>query len=201
MNKKNNKRYQETEKRIVDSFLTLVNAGEEFDVNKLCTHAKINRSTFYAHFDNMDQFLEKMEDYIWNEFFYSLGPSIYSADYLWSREFFEKYLKYVSNHQEYFKYFMPRYLQHLRTQDSNIATGIYPIRGKNIKHSYAPIDPGRIWEVANRAKGSSAIDVQQEIFYSYFFLETGITMCIYRWLINGCQESPEDFCDFLMRIM
>ena len=67
MNTPNNKRGQETVKRIDEAFVSLMQEKSlhEVEISELCELAKINRSTFYAHYDDVtalaDAFVEKTE--------------------------------------------------------------------------------------------------------------------------------------------
>ena len=67
MNTPNNKRGQETVKRIDEAFVSLMqeNSLHEVEISELCELAQINRSTFYAHYDDVtalaDAFVEKTE--------------------------------------------------------------------------------------------------------------------------------------------
>ena len=67
MNTPNNKRGQETVQKIEDEFVTLLQEKlpHEIGVSELCELAQINRSTFYAHYDDLTalskSFSEKTE--------------------------------------------------------------------------------------------------------------------------------------------
>ena len=67
MNTPNNKRGQETVKRIDEAFVSLMQEKSlhEVEISELCELAQINRSTFYAHYDDVtalaDAFVEQTE--------------------------------------------------------------------------------------------------------------------------------------------
>ena len=67
MNTPNNKRRQETVKRIDEAFVSLLQEKSlhEIEISELCELAQINRSTFYAHYDDVtalaDAFVEQTE--------------------------------------------------------------------------------------------------------------------------------------------
>ena len=64
MNVKNNRRFQETERKIKSAFLDLlsIHALDDITVGDICFAAAINRSTFYAHYDSADALLEAMDE-------------------------------------------------------------------------------------------------------------------------------------------
>lgn len=55
MNTPNNKRGQETVKRIDEAFVSLMQEKSlhEVEISELCELAQINRSTFYAHYEDL----------------------------------------------------------------------------------------------------------------------------------------------------
>ena len=67
MNTPNNKRGQESLQKIEEAFVTLLQEKSlhEVEISELCELAQINRSTFYAHHDDVtalaDAFVEKTE--------------------------------------------------------------------------------------------------------------------------------------------
>lgn len=63
MNIKNNQRFRKTEIRMEAAMLELMKNTkfEKITVKKICEKAKVNRSTFYAHFLDIYDMLDKME--------------------------------------------------------------------------------------------------------------------------------------------
>mgnify|MGYP000766243208 FL=1 len=63
MNTKNNQRFCETEIRMEAAMLKLLKNTEfeKITVKKICETAEVNRSTFYAHFIDIYDMLNKME--------------------------------------------------------------------------------------------------------------------------------------------
>ena len=63
MNTKNNQRFKDTEIRMQSVMLELMKymEFEKITVKKICEKAQVNRSTFYAHFIDINDMLDKME--------------------------------------------------------------------------------------------------------------------------------------------
>ena len=63
MNTKNNQRFQETEVRMEVAMLDIMKHMdfEKITVKRICEKAEVNRSTFYAHFVDIYDMLDKME--------------------------------------------------------------------------------------------------------------------------------------------
>ena len=61
MNIKNNKKSQQSKQKIKDALSTLIKDKEyQVSVKYLCEVAKINRTTFYSHFDSVEEVLYDM---------------------------------------------------------------------------------------------------------------------------------------------
>lgn len=63
MNRKNNKRFKDTELLIQQSLIELLEGRElrQISVKELCEKAGINRSTFYAHYLDIFDLMEKID--------------------------------------------------------------------------------------------------------------------------------------------
>lgn len=63
VNTSKNKRYQETEERIYQTFTQLLSAKgySDITVHDICTGAKISRPTFYAHYEDINDMIIQME--------------------------------------------------------------------------------------------------------------------------------------------
>ena len=63
MNTKNNSRYKASSEKIETAFLTLIlnHKYEDITISDICKQAEINRSTFYAHYDDINDLIIKIE--------------------------------------------------------------------------------------------------------------------------------------------
>lgn len=59
-----NTKAQKTKKKLTDAFMRLYNKKSYYSitVQEICNEASLNRSTFYLHFDSIDQMLRDIED-------------------------------------------------------------------------------------------------------------------------------------------
>ena len=66
MNKKSNLRYLETERKIQECLIELLNKkdNDEITVSEICKKVQINRSTFYAHYLDLYDLLDKLQKYM-----------------------------------------------------------------------------------------------------------------------------------------
>ena len=71
-------RVQTTKKLLRDALLTLLNEKplRNITVKELCAHAHLNRGTFYAHYRDVYDLMENIEDEMKTAFFAALEPMI-----------------------------------------------------------------------------------------------------------------------------
>ena len=69
MNTKNNQRYRDSEKKIRDALMKLMEDQELEDVTvmDICKEADIHRTTFYAHYEDIYDLMEQVERQIRRE--------------------------------------------------------------------------------------------------------------------------------------
>ena len=63
MNIKNNSRYKANSEKIETAFLTLIlnHKYEDITISDICKQADVNRSTFYCHYDDINDLIIKIE--------------------------------------------------------------------------------------------------------------------------------------------
>lgn len=64
MNTSNNRRYQDTEQKIVNAFFHLLESGktlEQISVQNICHIAGISRPSFYTHYEDINDMVVKIE--------------------------------------------------------------------------------------------------------------------------------------------
>ena len=63
MNVKNNSRYKLSSEKIETTFLSLIinHKYEDITITQICETANINRSTFYSHYDDINDLIIKIE--------------------------------------------------------------------------------------------------------------------------------------------
>lgn len=83
-------------------------------VKEICYKAGVNRSTFYLHYESMDDLLQETTEYILKEFYNQMAPNtinnfenINSLEndelYLLTPKYLVPYLKYIKENQKIFK--------------------------------------------------------------------------------------------------
>jgi len=172
LNVKANQKYKQTHREIMDTLLKLL---EEKNINRvtvseICRSVGINRSTFYEHFLDVYDVLEKIADEIGNEA-HKLAPKKRP-----SRSDFTALCGHIKNHKEfyrlYFKQGLPSSIQ------SKFFLSSPPPKSDEVK---------KLRRIAD--------EIQLEYHYSFF--RAGIDAIIKKWLDRDCLETPEELFEIL----
>ena len=175
MNTKGNQRYQDTRKRIeaVVQDLLQTKKLQEITVSEVCRLAGIHRTTFYGHFldiyDCMEKLIREMYTEMMEHFVAEENVTL-SEGFLWLFEFVKEhrglFLRFIEIRQESPTFqglptFLERHMEKLVLQFCYIS--------------------------------------KEELLYHQEFFSAGLLAMIRRWLLCGCVESPEEMCRILER--
>lgn len=170
MNKKENLKYQSTHKAIINTTLELLEQKElsRVTVAEICRLAHINRTTFYLHFKDTAEVLDKVaEDVAANisSIFPQGEPR--KADFL-------RLFEFIKKNREFFTLFLRQRL---------------PISTLNRLYPDEPKIPA---EVLERCSISRA-----QVEYHYVMVGACLNAMISCWLERGCEETPEELWEIL----
>ena len=93
-------RYEKNEAALLEAFLDLLLEENFADikVSQICQRAKINRSTFYLHYDNKEALLEEMSSDVLNEFSVLVADSLNARGNELEHKIFEAF-KYMAKYR------------------------------------------------------------------------------------------------------
>lgn len=170
MNTKNNQRFIETEIRMETAMLELMKCTEfeKITVKKICETAQVNRSTFYAHFADIFDMLDKMEAFL-NREMLEQYPAASEENFIFSEKSFIPFLKHVKKHSYFYK-----------------------INLQNRK-SY-PIQQGReqIWNIIKPRCQKAGITSEEDMMYYFISFQAGFTMSLKHWVDTGCKKNENE---------
>ena len=178
MNTKNNQRYRDSEKRIQDALVKLMENQEleAVTVMDICKEAHINRTTFYAHYEDIYDLMSKVERLIRQELYEEFrvrGVGMQNV-------FHHDYLIYFLRHIEKNKNFYRICLRH------------------RVKF---PLEEGfdQLWEsvVKPHCQQRGLTDERAMLYYLTFY-QAGFTSLLRKWVEDGCREAPEELCSILL---
>lgn len=173
MNIKNNKRYKISSEKIETTFLALIlnYKYDDITISQICEQAHINRSTFYAHYDDINDLIIKIE----SKFAKGMA-SIFDFGLRQTHEAFIEMFTFVKQNKYFYKAFLN--IPYATLAEKNIKTNILA----NIKE-----------------KNSSLMTDEMELFYRASFFGAGIKELCRIWLERDCNESPEEMALLLYK--
>ncbi len=172
MNTKNNSRYKMSSEKIETAFLSLIlhNKYEEITISQVCKQAGLNRSTFYCHYDDINDLIIKME----GKFAKGMA-SIFAFGEKQTHEAFVEMFTFVKENKYFYKAFLN--IPYTTLAETNIKSDILKNIGTHI-------------DVTQSKK--------MDIFYRASFFGAGIKELCRLWLERDCQESPEHMAKLLI---
>lgn len=179
--KKSESKYFSTAIRMDEAFLELI---EEKDfsyitVKEICERAKVNRSTFYLHYDTINDLLDESTQFIIDkfvaympyetaEFLEQLKARPLDELYLVTPEYLTPYLNFIKKHQRIFRI----------SVEQSLILGMNKAYTELNQHVFIPI--------LERYQ----VPLKNQKYIMQFFLN-GLISIINEWLKNDCKESVE----------
>lgn len=177
MNTKSNQRYQETDKKIQQVFLQLLQEKDlsRTTVQDICKGCGINRSTFYAHYTDIYDLLSKMEHSVGLDIFEAFQGTDASPEHFLSPSIFATIIRHIGAHQVFYRAYLEGCGQ------TSIQKGFNELFESVIKPWFLKLN------VASETRAK----------YHFIFFKTGFLSVIKQWLDTGCIESPEELAQIL----
>ncbi|MBQ7760607.1 MAG: TetR/AcrR family transcriptional regulator [Clostridia bacterium] len=160
---------------------------EYITIKEICSEAKVNRSTFYLHYENTRDLLEETSKYLIDNFLTYFDVDFKDVRDIYSNndlselcfitpEYLVPYLKYIKENQAVFK-------TALKIFEPTRAQRVY---GNLFKYIFNP--------VLERFKVAP-----KEREYLIKFYLSGIMAVVMEWLSQGCKDDEEYLCDVINR--
>ena len=172
MNTKNNSRYKMSSDKIETAFLTLIlnHKYEDINISQVCKEAGINRSTFYCHYDDINDLVIKIESK-----FAKGTAKIFNHGERQTHEAFVEMFTFIKENKYFYKAFLNIPFSTLAETNTKIDI---------LKH---------IGNTSNIDKSKS-----MGIFYRASFFGAGIKEMCRLWLEYDCRETPEEMARLLL---
>ncbi len=173
MNVKNNKRYKMSSEKIETAFLSLIlnNRYENITISQVCKEANINRSTFYCHYDDINDLIIKIE----GKFAKSMA-TIFNYGERQTHDAFIEMFTFIKDYRYFYKAFLN--IPYTTLAETNTKKNIL----SNVKE-----------------KKSVLFKDEIEVFYRASFFGAGIKEMCRIWLERGCKESPKEMAQILLK--
>ncbi len=187
MNKSESK-YFNTAIKMDEAFLELLNQKDfEFiTVKEICQKANVNRSTFYLHYETLNDILLEANDYICNKFADELNyPKDFDAKNINSLPL-DKLLLVTP------EYLMP-WLSSTRKNKKLFQTIIKHFSILQLNKNYRRLFEEIVSPILNR------FDITEEDReYIFVFYVDGVLNIVNKWIENGCDKDIADICRIIM---
>lgn len=172
MNTVNNRLRQGTDCRLREALLTCMEQDREPTVGELCEIAQINRSTFYRHYLDVFDLMEKTETEIQKGLAEILSTGG-EGDPL------ERMTRYVGSYGSFYRIFLRRHL------DGSMEAGFQSYWESHLKPMFR----------------KAGVTDERRMLYYYQFVKAGVMTVLKLWLEGGCRESPEEIARILRAMM
>lgn len=169
MNTQKNSRYRETEQRIREAFVELLNQKDanRISVSDICQKGHLSRSAFYAHYEDINELIYRLESEKSKRIKEVL---VVSDDGLHDK--LEKYFAYLMENRRFYQAYF--------TMESNASLVTELMR--SYEGTVLPKEP----------------DAAATHYYMHF-LKAGIREIAAEWLKHDCKESPADMAELLTK--
>ena len=174
MNTKNNQRYADTERRIHHALNSLL-LKKKITVRDICREAQIHHTTFYEHYADIYDLVEKTERQTGNELYEYIKEH---TDHLsLSVSFITAIIEFVKKNRDFYTVYLNDY-------------------------GLSSVDSGfeRVWTTLEQSIASGDYDYNA-IKYSFEFSKAGALRVISCWLNNGCREPADEISNILFRLI
>lgn len=179
MNKQDSK-YFNTASYMDEALLVLLEKKDyEFiTVKEICQTAGVNRSTFYLHYEKMDDLLEETVSYVSNKFHSKLkiidADAEITKEILTSDKYLRPYLSFIKENKKIYRLMHDKpYLFHIDKITNRLYKDIFDIALTNFKVK------------------------EEEKKYIFSFYTEGVIGIIKRWLEEDCNDE----IDFIIGII
>ena len=182
MNVKNNRLNRETDEKIIRTVYAMMTQEHRpigrITVREICERTGIHRSTFYAHYRDVYDLVEKVEKgmsrQLTETFFRKLDEEAPA------RDCFAEIFAFIREHREFYLYYLTESRQY----------GVLQLAWETIRDRAA---------AANADPEMFGAQSMEEMEYHGVFFLVGMTAMVRMWLQKGCPEEPEALYDLIRR--
>lgn len=180
MNTPHNKRSQNTDESIIRAaFEAMLSGGKpvsKITVREICQIARINRSTFYAHYQDVYDLFEKVEAQMAEMCRERMMGSFHTGGGF--RQALESVFRFVQEYKEFYLL----YFTDVQRTSHLLEVMVQPY--------IQQVSEIRIQDMGG---------LEDEGSYHFAFFTAGMGALISRWVSGNCKETPEQLYDILER--
>ena len=182
MNVKNNRLNRETDEKIIRAVYAMMTREHrpigKITVREICERTGIHRSTFYAHYRDVFDLVERVEKSMSRQltetFFRKLDEKAPA------RDCFAEIFAFIREHRVFYLYYLTESRQY----------GVLQLAWETVRDRAAAVNAG--------PEKFGAQTTEEMEYHGVFFL-VGMTAVVRMWLQKGCPEEPEALYDLIRR--
>lgn len=166
-----NQRYQTTEEKIKKALFSLlrIRRYNDITIKEICYEAGINRSSFYAHYQDINDLMIKTEQDLSKNII-----QIFNPQKIWDRVVFEKLFDFLQQNKDFYKSYLTTNEQTFM-EKNDFVKFIDIIAQNGVAKNYTP----------------------SETVYHMAFFAGGIKAMAKSWIMNNCVETPSQMAEIL----
>lgn len=171
-----NSRYQSTEDKIEKAvFVLLKKRGyDKFSIKDVCAEAGINRSSFYAHYEDINDMMIALEGRLSKKLQKIWQPS--NPATVFDQNVFIEFFTFIAEHKEFYKAF-------LKSNSTSFVAGDMLKKHKTL---FKQFQSGKNFNYSD-----------SEIDYHLHWFGGGLKAISGRWIQNDCKETPEQMAKII----
>ena len=182
MNVKNNRLNRETGEKIIRAVYAMMTQEHrpigKITVREICERTGIHRSTFYAHYRDVFDLVEKVEKSMSRQltetFFRKLDEKAPA------RDCFAEIFAFIREHRDFYLYYLTESRQY----------GVLQLAWETVRDRAAAVNAG---------PEKFGAETTEEMEYHGVFFLVGMSAVVRMWLQKGCPEEPEALYDLIRR--
>ncbi len=180
MNTANNQLHRETESRLREELIRFLEQEQEPTVGQLCEAARINRSTFYRHYRDIPELMEKTEKEIQKGLFRTMGSQGNFLERLESSsDALEPLITYIGQNRHFYRIYLRKH------GDTALEDGYQLFWERKIQPMFLA------YGVENEAR----------MRYYFEYAKSGFMTVLRLWLDNGCRESAQELAGIIYKML
>ena len=178
MNTKNNQRYRNSEKRMQDALMKLMENREleRVTVMDVCREAHVNRTTFYAHYADIYDLMSQVEQLIRQELYEEFRTQGIGMQNVFHHDYLIYFLHHIAANRNFYRICLRHRVK-------------FPLEEEF----------DRLWEMVVKPHcHQHGVTDERTMLYYLTFYQAGFTSLLRKWVEDGCRETPEELCTVLL---
>ena len=180
MNTRNNKRARDTNEKIVRAMFRVMTMKNKplsrVTVREICEEAGINRSSFYSHYQDVFDVMERVEATMAKGLTEAFIEKLDHGSGI--GECFEALFDYIEKNRGFYSFYF--------TETDR--TGVIGVAWELLQDRMQHLDYREF-----------GFQTEEEMQYHGEFFLFGMTAMLRHWVTGGCRETPQELCKILSR--